>query len=125
MTKLNITTEDDFLKLLFKVEPKDVNLKYIFDHIRNYAICGGMLGISVKVLAKPEGSDFLAVMFHFLAGGILFSMPWILFALNFAHGIFAFCAIREAKEINPYVFVTITFLLFLAACKLMIFALNI
>lgn len=121
---VNITTEEDFLKLLLKVEAKDVNLKFVFDHITNYGICGLMLGISVKVLAQPDKTNFLAAMFDLLAGGLLFALPWCLFALNFFHGISAFFAIRESKEVNKYWYLAITLLLFFLAGKLMMYALK-
>lgn len=121
---VNITNEEDFLKLLLKVEAKDVNLKFVFDHIRNYGICGLMLGIGVKVLAHPDKSSFLGVFFDLLAGGLLFSLPWVLFALNFFHGISAFFAIRDAKEVNKYWYLAVCLLLFFPAGKLMMYALN-
>lgn len=122
---VNIKTEEDFLKLLLKVDAKDVNLKFVFDHIRNYGICGLMLGIGVKVLAHPDKTNFLGIIFDFLAGGVLFALPWGLFALNFLHGIFAFFAIRDSKEVNKYWYLAITLLLFFSAGKLMMYALNI
>ena len=121
---VNITNEEDFLKLLLKVEAKDVNLKFVFDHIRNYGICGLMLGIAVKVLAHPDKSNVLGAFFNFLEGGLLFSLPWVLFALNFAHGISAFFAIRDAKEVNKYWYLAVSLLLFFSAGKLMMYALN-
>jgi hypothetical protein len=121
---VNITTEEDFLKLLLKVEAKDVNLKFVFDHIKNYGICGLMLGIGVKVLAHPDKTNFLGAFFDLLAGGVLFSLPWVLFALNFGHGILAFFAIRNAKEVNKYWYLAICISLFFPAGKLMMYALN-
>jgi hypothetical protein len=83
-----------------------------------------MLGIGVKVLAHPDKTNLLGACFDFLAGGLLFALPWALFALNFAHGISAFFAIRDAKEVNKYWYLAISLLLFFAAGKLMMYALN-
>lgn len=121
---VNIDNEEDFLKHLLKIEAKDVNLKFVFDHIRNYGICGLMLGIGIKVFEHPDQVSALRAMFDFLAGGLLIALPWGLFALNFYHGLLAFIAIRDAKEVNKYWYLAITILLFFAASKLMLYALN-
>jgi hypothetical protein len=83
-----------------------------------------MLGIGVKVLAHPDKTNLLGVVFDFLPGALLFALPWALFALNFAHGIFAFFAIRDAKEVNKYWYLAIILLLLFPAGKLMMYALN-
>ena len=119
---MNIKHEEDFLKHLLKIDPKDVNIKFIFDHIRNYGICGAMLYVSVKVLANPNKTDVGTVMLDMLAGAVLFALPWFLFALNFVHGIAAFFSLRESKEVNKYLYLFFCFLLGLAAIKLMLFA---
>ena len=121
---VKITNEEDFLKLLLKIEAKDVNLKFVFDHIRNYGICGLMLGIGVKVLAHPDEANVLGAFFDYLAGGVLFALPWALFALNFFHGISAFFAIRDAKEVHKYWYLAVCLFLFFPAGKLMMYALN-
>ncbi len=120
----NITNEEDFLKLLLKVDAKDVNLKFVFDHIRNYGICGLMFGIDIKVLVHPDKANFLGAFFDLLAGSLLFSLPWILFVLNFVHGISAFFAIRSVKEVNKYWYLAVNLALFVAAGKLMMYAPN-
>lgn len=124
MSKKNvyITTEENLLNHLLKIEAKDVNLKFIFDHIRNYGICGLMLGIGVKVLLHPDKSNSLSTFFDYLSGGFLFALPWGLFVLNFIHGIYGFLAIRDTKETNIYFYLAGILLIFLLTGKLMLYA---
>jgi hypothetical protein len=119
-----IKSKEDFLKLLLKVEAKDVNLKFIFDHITNYGICGLMLGVGARVFGQSDSGHVFRVFFDMLAGGLLFALGWGLFALNFVHAILAFFRLRDAKEVNRYWYLVTCFLLFLVASRLMIYALK-
>lgn len=127
---MSIKAEEDLLKHLLKIEAKDVNLKFIFDHIRNYGICGLMVGIGAHVLAHPDKTSFLSAMLDLLAGAALFALPWGLFALNFFHGVLAFLALSNSKDFNDFNgfskfwYLVIYLLLFFAATKLMLFAVH-
>lgn len=116
-------SQDQFLGHLLHLEPKDVNLKFVFDHIRNYGICGAMLWVGAKVLAQAHKSpDAFSAFTELLAGSTLFALPWALFALNFAHGLVAVSKVQNVGRISKVLYIAVSLLLFSAAGKLMLFA---
>ncbi|MGA0609443.1 hypothetical protein [Caldimonas sp. KR1-144] len=116
-------TQDQFLKHILHIEPKDVNLKFIFDHIRNYGICGAMLWAAVKVLTEA-GSEpgILERTLTLAAGALLFALPWILFAANFAHGLVAAGKLQKTNRVNIVLYSVLCLVVFAAAGKLMLLA---
>lgn len=114
-------TQEALLLHLLHLEPKDVNLKFVFDHIRNYTICGGMLWAGVKILATAgqELTD-IGKMFSLLAGGVLFALPWLLFALNLLQGGVAAFRLQESKGMSFWVYISFYLLVFIAASKFML-----
>ena len=116
-------SEEQLLQHLLHLETRDVNLEFVFDHIRNYGICGAMLWIGGKVLAQAHnGTDLFGMTMEMLAGATLFALPWLLFALNFGHGVIAVSKLQDLSKISKVAYVLVSLLIFIAASKLMYFA---
>lgn len=75
-------------KLLQFLEVGEVDLKWLFDHFRNYGIAGALMFASNHVAGKPSGS--LLPHFNEFASVAFAVMSAILFILNFIHGGLAF-----------------------------------
>jgi hypothetical protein len=95
---------------MFKVDPKVIDIKFIFDHFRNYLICGALVFAS-KVLEK---SETLASFpnFNTAASWVLLLAGFLLFSFNFTHGLFAIRAVN-GRRINDWLFAIFTVLLFM------------
>jgi hypothetical protein len=118
-------TQEQILGHLLHVSPKDVTLKFVFDHIRNYGICGVMLLAGARVVREAIQSDNpIDYVTGLVAWGVLFALPWLLFALNFAHGIFAVAALQDLSKVRKWVYFVLSFLVFVAAGRFMISALT-
>lgn len=72
------------LKLLRFLEVGEVDLKWLFDHFRNYGIAGALMFASNHVAGKPSGS--LIPHFNEFAAVAFAVMSAMLFILNFIHG---------------------------------------
>lgn len=123
---IKIENEENLWEHLLTIEAKDVNLKFLFDHVTYYGICGLMLKISIWVFAYTRiNIDTIGVvrgMFNYLSGGVLFGLSFGLFALNAGHAFKAYQAIRASKATNLVLYSVVSILLFLAASNLMLYA---
>jgi hypothetical protein len=105
-----------FSEQLFKVDPKSVDLKFIFDHFRNYLICGALV-FGSKALEKSEG--FVSFpYFNTAASWLLLITGFLLFSLNFAHGLFALKAVTKSR-INDWIYVLCSVLLFMTLTQVL------
>ena len=119
----NELTEEAFLNHVLHLEAKDVNVKFLFDHVRNYGIAGATLFAATKILGHASATSNPLIQFwDFLSGGILFALPWALFALNLMNGIVAVARIQKVASISKWVFVLVFVVLALAGLRLMLFA---
>ena len=107
---------------LLHVETKDVSLKFVFDHIRNYGICGGMVLAGFKMLSIASASNPVAMLLNFLSGGALLGIAAVAFALNLIQGFVAVTRVQEARHFDKLVFVVSFVAVALIALRFMFFA---
>lgn len=108
---------DSLLPHLMHLEIKDVTLKYIFDHVRNYAICGVLIAAGVKGLSLNV-TNKVSSFIHIVGGIALVLTAIVLFMLNFMHGITAFSKIRNLSTLSKAVYIITTVFLFMGAFAL-------
>ncbi len=90
MNKLNA-----FLEELLVVP--NVDLKFIFDHFRNYAIAGAILFAAVR-LAGGAPTVFMTPYFGKSVGVLFFLLSIALFTLNFIQGANAFFSVAGKPQ---------------------------
>ncbi|SNY46334.1 MULTISPECIES: hypothetical protein [unclassified Pseudomonas] len=117
-TKLNLSS---LILHLVHLETKDVTLKWVFDHIRNYVICGVVLWAGVKAFKLPNITYFDTIT-HYLGGGVLLITAITLFSLNMLHGIVGFAKLRDLKSTSTILYIVGTLLAFFAGNILFITA---
>ena len=116
-------TEDRAFSHILHLDAKDVNLKFIFDNIRNYGICGAMLWAAPKVLlAASTTAGFIERSFSLVAYAVLISLPWLLFALNFGQLVLGFFKLQNPSKLNTFLYLLITLSILIAAIKFMLVA---
>jgi len=105
-----------FRKRFIEVSDREINLKFLFDHMRNYLICGALMFAGVKVMFKQ--STFLELPYmSVIAGGMLFVIGYGLFWMNIFQGMFAVSVYGKLKPQNsPWLF--IAFVVFSALLSL-------
>lgn len=114
--------EEQFINHIVHVVPKDVNVKFIFDHIRNYGIAGGMCWVGAKILKQVSCTpDCFVAWLDYIAGGSLLGLGVVLFFINVAHGIAAAAAVQDFKHVRKWPFTAVTLLIILIAVKLVWF----
>jgi hypothetical protein len=105
-----------FSEQMFKVDPKSVDLKFIFDHFRNYLICGALV-FGSNALEKSE--SFMSFPhFNTAASWLLLIVGFVLFSLNFTHGLFALKAVSKHR-INDWIYAVVTVLLFMTLTQIL------
>ncbi|MGY2442205.1 hypothetical protein [Pseudomonas sp. SDO52101_S400] len=106
---------------LVHLDTKDVTLKWVFDHIRNYVICGVVLWAGVKAFKLPNITYFDTIT-HYLGGGVLLITAITLFSLNMLHGIVGFAKLKDLKSTSTVLYIVGTLLAFFAGNILFITA---
>lgn len=95
---------------ILRVRREQVDLKFLFDHLRNYGICAAMFYAGNHIAtsgAQISHSPYIAS-----ASAIIFqALAFMLFSLNFTHGLFAIRTLSE-KPINQWLFSIFTVLSF-------------
>jgi hypothetical protein len=87
----------------FRVYPKDVNLKFVFDNLRNYGIAAVLFYTGILILKNGTTGTLLAFPYAAgITGGIVMLSAFVLAVLNFMHGIVAMLVVRPWRTI-PYV----------------------
>lgn len=114
-------TMNNLLLHLMHLEAKDVTLKWVFDHIRNYVICGVVLWAGIKAFSMPNETLVDAIT-HRIGGCVLLATSLILFSLNMFHGIVGLSKIRDLNSINKCFYIAGALLAFTAANILFITA---
>jgi hypothetical protein len=66
------------------LQVREVDMKWLFDHLRNYGIAGTLLYASRHVASRP--SAFFIPHFNDFASAAFALISIVLFLLNFAHG---------------------------------------
>jgi hypothetical protein len=97
-------------KQVLQVRREQIDIKFIFDHLRNYGICAAIFYAGnhiatngAQISHSPLIASAAAIIFQFLA--------FVLFNLNFTHGLFAIRALSD-KPINQWLFSIFTVLSF-------------
>ena len=80
LTQSPATGYEAIVRQLLRVDDRDASLKGIFDHFRNYAICGGVLAVATVLGKSREPLELVAA-------GILVVIFFALLALNIAQGL--------------------------------------
>jgi hypothetical protein len=94
------------MKLMQFLAVDQVDLKWLFDHFRNYGIAGALMFASQHVLDKPSAS----VIPHFnqFASVTFFMLSALLFLLNFIHGGIAYKKQFGSQRLWTYALLAIT-----------------
>jgi hypothetical protein len=102
-----MSNEHSVLMHLITIEKKDINLKFVFDHIRNYLICSTILASGLFVF--KNGTMLIPFPWaRWVEGGLLITIFIVLMALNLSQGAYAAKKLRVPKVIY---FLTILILL--------------
>ncbi|QRK85224.1 hypothetical protein JN757_05470 [Pseudomonas granadensis] len=109
--KLNLNS---LLLHLLHLETKDVTIKWVFDIIRNYVICGVVLWTGVNAF-KLQSSTVLDTIIHCVGGVVLIITAITLFTLNMTHGIIGFAKVRNLKTTSTVLYIIGSLLAFSAA----------
>lgn len=67
-------------------EPEKVDLKFLFDHMRNYGIAGSVLAMSILVSAR--GTEYVTVLPAHVVSGLFGAIGLLLMGLNLLQGIY-------------------------------------
>lgn len=102
-TKLN-----QFLDHILHINEKDLNLKFIFDHIRNYGIAASVVAIGLFLI--KHGTSYTV----FPKSGIIFGIAlitfgFILLILNLMQPIWAM--VQHKIKMLPYLIMSLLFFL--------------
>ena len=108
----------EFAKNLFTVRRDQVDLKLIFDHLRNYLICGAVF-YAGNVLVSQAAVGNKLPYFGMVTVWFLQVLAFLLSSLNFTYGLFAVRALSE-KPWNPWLFAVFTVCLFFAFQQLVV-----
>ncbi|KAF7962798.1 hypothetical protein AWV80_17525 [Cupriavidus sp. UYMU48A] len=84
------------IKKPFFLAPEKFDVKFIFDHVRNYGIAGGVL-LAGKTVAA-HGPAFATFLPAGLVGGIIQLVGASLMTLNFAHGFGGLLMLKESGK---------------------------
>lgn len=68
-------------------EPDKVDLKFLFDHMRNYGIAGSVIAMAVLVSVRKTGYE--TILPPYVVSALFATIGLILMALNLLQGIFA------------------------------------
>lgn len=99
---------------LLHCEAKDITLKWVFDHVRNYIICGAVMWAGIKGFTMPVPSFIDSIIFK-IGSLVLILSSLALFSLNMGQGIAGFSRICNLKKVGMISYMTSGFLLFFAA----------
>ena len=101
---------------MLHVRREQVDIKFLFDHLRNYGICAAIFYAGNHIAAN--GAQISHSAYIASAAAIIFQLlAFVLFNLNFTHGLFAVRALSD-KPINQWVFSVFTVLSFYILAEL-------
>lgn len=112
-------SSETLLPHLMHIEAKDVTLKYLFDHVRNYVICGALLIAGFKAVVL-KSTNFPGLFMHIAGGSTLVLTALALFGMNYMHGITAFSKIRNLSTVSKVGYIITTVFLFMGAIALFV-----
>lgn len=82
------------LKKLVDMDPEDINLKYIFDHIRNYGIASTMMIAGLYLWKHPESAFGIILIFSEFWSLLLILLGLFLNILNLTQIIWVLAKVK-------------------------------
>ena len=104
---------DEALKHLLSLEPNEIRLKWVFDHVRNYALAAAVM-VAGFYLFKHGATVSSWPGAGYVFGTLLLLSGFLLFALNMVQPIWAMAKLKV--PILPYM--VVRFIIFLGASEL-------
>ncbi|MDC4794092.1 hypothetical protein NQ839_18020, partial [Acinetobacter baumannii] len=75
-------TSERLLRHILEYDPKKVDLKFIFDHVRNYGIAATVMLLGIYLAKHPETSITFIPSFDILWAVLLICIGFLLNILN-------------------------------------------
>ncbi|MCU4441534.1 MULTISPECIES: hypothetical protein [Acinetobacter] len=107
-------TSERLLRHILEYDPKKVDLKFIFDHVRNYGIAATVMLLGIYLAKHPETSITLIPSFDILWAVLLICIGFLLNILNLVQAIL----ILAKLKLNIIIYFIFSFLLFFITSKL-------
>lgn len=107
-------TSERLLRHILEYDPKKVDLKFIFDHVRNYGIAATVMLLGIYLAKNPETSITLIPSFDILWAVLLICIGFLLNILNLVQAIL----ILAKLKLNIIIYFIFSFLLFFITSKL-------
>lgn len=107
-------TSERFLRHILEVDPQKVDLKFIFDHVRNYGIAATVILVGIYLAKHPENSMTLIPSFDIFWAILLICIGFLLNTLNLVQAIL----ILAKLKLNIVIYFIFSFLLFFITSKL-------
>jgi len=107
-------TSERLLRHILEYDPKKVDLKFIFDHVRNYGIAATVMLLGIYLAKHPETSITLIPSFDILWAILLICIGFLLNILNLVQAIL----ILAKLKLNIVIYFVFSFLLFFITSKL-------
>lgn len=109
-------TSERFLRHILEVDPQKIDLKFIFDHIRNYGIAATVMIAGAFLARHPEASTGLIPSFDPFWSIFLIFIGFLLNILNLVQAIW----ILTKLKLHILVYVVFSILLFMATSTLFV-----
>ncbi|WP_426453930.1 hypothetical protein ACPF64_13725 [Acinetobacter sp. KB005] len=107
-------TSERLLRHILEYDPQKVDLKFIFDHVRNYGIAATVMLLGIYLAKHPETSITLIPSFDILWAILLICIGFLLNILNLVQAIL----ILAKLKLNIVIYFVFSFLLFFITSKL-------
>ncbi|MDV7445821.1 hypothetical protein R4534_00590 [Acinetobacter baumannii] len=107
-------TSERLLRHILEYDPKKVDLKFIFDHVRNYGIAATVMLLGIYLAKHPETSITFIPSFDILWAVLLICIGFLLNILNLVQAIL----ILAKLKLNIIIYFIFSFLLFFITSKL-------
>jgi hypothetical protein len=89
-----------------EVSDQDINLKFLFDHLRNYIICGAVIFAAAQLMFGEKTISGIPY-FGIVSGFILFIISYVFFWLNIFQGMHAASVCLKLKPTgSPRIFIS-------------------
>ncbi len=107
-------TSERLLRHILEYDPKKVDLKFIFDHVRNYGIAATVMLLGIYLAKHPETSITFIPSFDILWAVLLICIGFLLNILNLVQAIL----ILAKLKLNIIIYFIFSFLLFFITSQL-------
>ncbi|EHU1489675.1 hypothetical protein A1Z75_RS05085 [Acinetobacter baumannii] len=113
-TKIREKKSDLILKQLLEVDPNKIDLKFIFDHVRNYGIAATVMIAGFYLAKHPQESITLLPSFDIFWAIFLIVLGLILSIFNLTQAIWIMTKLKLSRNI----YFLFSFILFFGTTKL-------